>query len=129
MTTPQQPGTKPGTQLYAHCSFQPGALRVELVGPNIEQREAEIIGNMICARIERHAHGLRFVVLDFSDIAFINSAGIGACVRIHNEARAGGATTILYGLNDELVRLFKMTKLDRLFKIVKDEKKLAKMIG
>jgi anti-anti-sigma factor len=118
-----------GQQLFAELRHDGGVLTAVLVGPSVGGREAPIISRMVQDCIQEHAAELRFVVLDFSNISFVNSSGLGACIEIHNLARTHGTPVVLYGMREDLRNLFKITRLDKLFKVVDDEGKLAKLVG
>ena len=74
-------GTEPvNQQLFADLALDNEVLTAHMVGPSVGGREAPIISRMVQDRINEVGNGLRYVVLDFSDVTFINSAGLGACV-------------------------------------------------
>lgn len=113
--------------LFAVITKQPGVVHARLVGPTIGAREVPIITDLVAPAIEKSAGGdLRWVVLDMSSVTFVNSMGLGMCIDFRNRANKAGAKTILYGMNQQLMDLFKMVKVDRLFTIVKDMAELAK---
>ncbi len=122
---PEPHGT---SQLFAHLSQQRGVLTARLVGPSIGQREGEVIAGMIEVKLADELP-VAFVVLDFTEVSFINSAGIGACVSIHTRARKGNAVVVLYAMQEGIGEVFKMTRLDKIFKIADSPKRLAKIIG
>src|SRR5690349_13564036 len=66
---------------------------------------------------ELETGGRRFRV-DFSDTGYVDSSGLGVLVSISKRIRDGGGTLQLANLNEDLVTLFALTKLDTLFDIV-----------
>jgi anti-anti-sigma regulatory factor len=54
------------------------------------------------------------------------SVGIGMCVDLHNRAKAAKAPVIIVGLSANLMQLFTMLKLTRVFTIVADDVALEK---
>ena len=114
------------TQLFADMQFNDGVLMARLVGPNFGQREGPVVVSMIEAELEKAP--ARLIVLDCSDISFINSSGLGSCVVIHNRAKAIKGKAVLYALRKDLVDVFKMTRMDKLFVIAEDAKKLGKVL-
>jgi anti-sigma B factor antagonist len=122
-------GDQANQQLFASMSLERDVLSVRLVGPSVGGREAPILSKMIQGRINEVAGDLRYVVLDFSDVTFVNSSGLGACIEIHNLARSRKADVVLYGMREDLRTLFKITRLDKLFKVVDDEQKLEKLVS
>lgn len=122
-------GQVSGKQLFADINTEGAVLTARLVGPNMGQREAPIISSMVQEHIAESTTPLRFIVLDFREIEFISSVGLGVCVEIHNNAKSRKAVVVLYGLRPDAESLFKMTRMDKIFKLADSEKRLVKIIG
>ncbi len=58
------------------------------------------------------------VVLDMSNVAYIDSAGLGSLVALLKDVRTKGKEFVLASLKPNVKRIFEMTRLDRVFKIV-----------
>ena len=54
---------------------------------------------------------------------------ISAVFTVHSEAKPRGAAVVLYGMDASIRDVFTMTRLDKLFKIADDEKRLQKIVG
>ncbi len=113
---------------FAEILIERGVLTARLTGPSVGQREGEVVAGMIQARLEG-PDAVNAVVLDFTDISFINSAGLGSCITVRNDAKPRGAAVVLYGMDASIRDVFTMTRLDKLFKIADDEKRLKKIVG
>lgn len=61
--------------------------------------------------------GIRQLIIDFSEVDSIGSSGIGALLLTHKEYTAKGVQFSIQNLNKEITALFKIIKLDKLFKI------------
>jgi anti-sigma B factor antagonist len=59
--------------------------------------------------------GVRMVVVDFSQSAYIDSSGLGALVSLGKRLREAGGDLRLACLNEDLRTLFELTRLDSLF--------------
>jgi anti-anti-sigma factor len=119
---------QPGPQLFVNFTVDGGGVIVaRLVGPSFGAHEAPIISSEVQERMAAAAD-LRHVVLDLSEITFMNSRALGVCVEIHNAARAVKAKAVLYAIRPELRDVLKLTKMDKLFKIIDDEKGLGKLL-
>ena len=57
-------------------------------------------------------------VIDFSEADYIDSSGLGVLVSLSKHIRDAGGRLTLAGLNEDLQRLFALTRLDSLFEIV-----------
>jgi anti-anti-sigma factor len=58
--------------------------------------------------------GRRKLVLDFSNVVMVSSAGLGTLVRLHKELQAAGASLALRGLTDAVYEVFAVTRLTQL---------------
>lgn len=63
--------------------------------------------------------GKNNIILDFSKCNFIDSTGLGVLVGAYKKcAEAGGDMTIRSIKNDQVLKIFKLTRLDKVFKIL-----------
>jgi anti-sigma B factor antagonist len=60
---------------------------------------------------------IKEVIIDFAEVDSIGSSGIGALLLTHKEFTARGLKFSFINLNKEITALFKIIKLDKLFKI------------
>ncbi len=58
------------------------------------------------------------IVIDMSNVNYIDSAGLGSLVAVFKDARLAEKELILASLKQTVMRIFEMTRLDRVFKIV-----------
>ncbi|ACM23227.1 Putative anti-sigma factor antagonist [Thermotoga neapolitana DSM 4359] len=58
------------------------------------------------------------IVLDLSSVSYMDSAGLGTLVVILKDAKINGKEFILSSLKESILRIFKLTHLDKIFKIV-----------
>ncbi len=63
--------------------------------------------------------GERKLLVDFSNTGYIDSSGLGALVSLSKKIHESGGELKLAGLNEDLMTLFELTKLDTLFTIVR----------
>jgi len=68
------------------------------------------------------------LVIDCTKVQFLASAAIGAFVKLQKSATING-TLIICGLRKELMQVFEITKLTKLFKFAADEKAAWQLIG
>lgn len=114
--------------LFAHISSEPSVLRIKLIGPTIGAREVPIITEMAATALEQfNAAKGSWLVIDMSQITFINSMGLGMCIDFRNRINKAGGKAALLGMNQQLLDLFKMVKVDRLFTIARDSAALNKL--
>jgi anti-anti-sigma factor len=61
--------------------------------------------------------GADIVLIDFQDVTFMNSSGLGALVSILKAVRSAGAELFICSLSEQVKMIFQLTKMDRVFKI------------
>ena len=67
------------------------------------------------------AEGARSVVLDFSDLDYMNSGGIGLLVTLLVRAQRAGQALMAVGLSDHYRQILALTRLDEAIAIHDDE--------
>ncbi len=89
-----------------------------VVCPSVSQRESSVIQN----EMEGAGPGSRWrLVLDLKDVSMLSSVGLGMLITLHKKCSEGGGKFAIFGLSKDLNDLIKMTKLDKLLSIARDE--------
>ena len=78
--------------------------------------------------MDQVGHGLTGVVLDFTEVDFINSSGLAACIELRNGASARGAKTVIYRPKDNMLELFRMVRVDRLYSFASNDDELTRAL-
>ena len=89
----------------------PGTTVLRLHGPLL-------LGNFFPLQTIVRSDASTLLVIDVSDMPYIDSAGIGCLVGAHVSREHSGRKLILAGANDRLVTSLKVTKVDQLFTMV-----------
>ncbi len=110
-------GTNERRSLFVDISMKNGIMNACIVGPKIGEREATVVANSINAQLKQYGNKVNSLVLDFSEVQFISSLGLGMCIDVRNTAEQSNAATSIVGLTIHLKELFELMRLDRLFKI------------
>jgi anti-sigma B factor antagonist len=74
-----------------------------------------LLGNFFPLQTEVRANAARLLIIDVSDMPYIDSAGIGCLVGAHVSRESSGRKLILVGANERLRTSLKVTKVDELF--------------
>ena len=61
------------------------------------------------------------LVINLEAVRYLDSSGIGTLVEVFRRVNAYGGKLVLCGLNDRVLSVFEITKLDKFFKICKTE--------
>ena len=80
-------------------------------------------GNVILREIVRDlaATGVKAIVLNLSEVQYVDSSGVGELVKAHTTIRNQGGQLKLTNLNKRVYDLLEMTRLSAVFDIQKDE--------
>ncbi|MEE2895734.1 MAG: STAS domain-containing protein [Planctomycetota bacterium] len=105
-----------------------GILLVKPVGPSIGQREAPLIKTEVAPYFNARGDSLEHLVLDMSSTTFMSSMGLGMCLTFRKMSSEAKADSILFGLSKELHGLMSMMKIEKFYKIAKDQKHLDKLL-
>jgi anti-sigma B factor antagonist len=62
------------------------------------------------------------VVVDLTEVPYMDSSGVASLVKVLSRARKIGATLVLVGLSARVQSLFQITRLDSVFSIMPTEK-------
>ncbi|MBN1532199.1 MAG: STAS domain-containing protein [Spirochaetes bacterium] len=65
--------------------------------------------------------GCNTILMDLSVLDFIDSSGIGILMNCANLARSGGVDLHLYGLQDQIMNVFRGARIDTFFSIQSPE--------
>lgn len=72
---------------------------------------------------------VRAVILNFSDLAYMNSGGIGLLVTMLVRAQRNGQALHAYGLSDHYRHIFQLTRLDESIGLHASEKDAVAAVG
>ena len=95
-----------------------GVVTARIIGPAVEEHRGKAIVETVGRAMDEAAESVRALVLDFGNVAFINSTGIGCCVQLCNGLKAKGIRTIVYRASDRVREIFRQLKLEKLFEYV-----------
>ncbi|AWI06495.1 STAS domain-containing protein [Clostridium drakei] len=63
--------------------------------------------------------GEKNFVLDFRKCTFIDSTGLGVLVSVYKKCKSINGSIKLYSINEQVMKIFSMTRLDKIFEIYK----------
>lgn len=89
---------------------------IQVIHPQgiLDAARAESFRQQIIAPINQ---GASVVIIDFQEVTFMDSSGLGSLVVALKNARANGAKLVLVGINEQVRMLFELTSMDRVFTI------------
>ena len=73
--------------------------------------------------------GVNIVLIDFQDVTFMDSSGLGALVLALKTVRAAGGKLFICSINEQVRMLFELTSMDRVFQIFPNRDEFANTIS
>jgi anti-sigma B factor antagonist len=104
-----------GNALMLHYA---GEITLEITGDLKRRLDAELEGDAIST-----------VVIDLSDVSFMDSSGIGFLVSANTRMRSAGRSFYLYRLSRPVEKTLGLVQLLQFFQILSDEAALAAACG
>lgn len=107
----------------ARLLIQPikGCTVVNFQDPNIlDTLQIQKIATALYDLVDKQAH--RRMLLDFSGVMFISSQAIGVLLTLNKKIKAIKGEVALCGIKPDLMKVFKITRIDKLFKFFDNEK-------
>ena len=114
---------------YVSISWKPSGMVARVIAPSIGQREAPIVETEILDALNEASKSIKWLVIDLSAVSVLSSMGLGMCVELRRYAKERKMRTALFGLNGHLMDLFRMMKVDRLYKNLHSKDDLTKLTG
>jgi anti-anti-sigma factor len=112
------------TDEFVKITVDGGVVTVGIVVSKVEEHASHAMLLKTQEVMDRLGGELTDVILDFGDVEFINSAGLGVCFELRNDAAGRGAEVILYRPTETVMQLFMMVKVESLFTIVHSAEEL-----
>jgi anti-sigma B factor antagonist len=85
----------------------------------LDEQNIQVIGEQLFALVDED--GARKVLLNFSNVEYLSSAALGKLITLNKKLQGVGGKLILSNIDPQIYEVFEITKLDRFFKIMKEE--------
>ncbi len=80
--------------------------------------------------IERHiADGAQIILIDFKNVTFMDSSGLGTLVMSLKTVRNADAKMFLCSINEQVQMLFELTSMDRVFEIFDNREEFEQTVS
>lgn len=106
-----------------------GHLVITVLTSTIGPRESVDIVAAAASAIGNGDRRGKCMVIDLSRVSLLPSMGLGTCIDLHNRAMDRGMQPVVAGLNGHLSDLFKLMRVDRLFRTVATAAELERMLA
>ena len=72
---------------------------------------------------------VKIVLIDFQDVTFMDSSGLGALVLALKTVRAAGSQLFICSVNEQIKMLFELTSMDRVFEIYSNREEFENAVA
>lgn len=87
----------------------------------LDESNIQIIGNQLFSLVDEDHR--EKIVLDFTNVEYLSSAALGKLITMDKKVKAAGGKLRLCSIRSDILEVFKITRLDRLFTIRDDREK------
>lgn len=87
----------------------------------LDESNIQIIGNQLFALVDEDHR--QKIVLDFTNVEYLSSAALGKLITMDKKVKAAGGKLRLCSIRSDILEVFKITRLDKLFTIKDDREK------
>lgn len=72
--------------------------------------------------------GVHTILIDFSNVTFMDSSGLGALVKVFKTLEAADVRLYLCSINEQIRMLFELTSMDKYFQILRDREEFNQQL-
>ncbi len=85
----------------------------------LDDQNIQIIGDQLFGLVENE--GFRKLLLNFGNVEYLSSAALGKLITLNKKLHTAGGRLILCNIDPQILEVFEITKLDKVFNIQKEE--------
>lgn len=85
----------------------------------LDEQNIQIIGEQLFDLVDNQ--GKKKLLLNFGNVEFLSSAALGKLITLNKKVQGNGGRLVMCKIAKEIMEVFEITKLDKLFKIYPDE--------
>jgi anti-sigma B factor antagonist len=87
----------------------------------LDEQSIQLIGDDLFRLVDEL--GRRKVLLNFSNVEFMSSAALGKLIALNKKLATNSGKLIITGISKSIMEIFKLTNLDKMLTLMKDEQK------
>ena len=97
-----------------------------VIKPNVQRIDSSISTEFKSKVFDLLDKQYKFILLDISEIDFIDSSGLGALISILKSVTSQNATLAICGAQSKIINLFKLTRMDKVFTLFENVEEAEK---
>src|SRR5207302_377065 len=91
----------------------------------LDEQNIQKIGEDLFSLVEEL--GRKKILLNFSNVEYLSSAALGKLITLNKKVKAAQGKLVMCNINEDIFEVFKITNLDKMFSIQKDEQTALQM--
>jgi anti-anti-sigma factor len=103
-------------------------IAAKVVGPAIEVNRAEAIRESVTEAMDGFAGDLKFIVLDFGAVDFVNSSAMATLIALAGTVKERGAEPIIFRPTDNVVGMLRLVKANHWYTLIRTVEELARIL-
>ena len=92
---------------------------VRKFSPLLDEENTQVLGEQLFRLVD--SQGKRKVLLNFENVAFVSSGALGKLFTLNKKLQAAGGKLVMCKIGKEILEVFEVTKLDKVFSIYPDQ--------
>src|SRR6202045_3218314 len=85
----------------------------------LDEQNIQVIGEQLFSLVDQD--GMKKLLLNFANVEYLSSAALGKLITLNKKLQAVGGRLILCNIDPQIHEVFEITRLDKFFKIMKEE--------
>ena len=85
----------------------------------LDEQNIQVIGEQLFSLVDQD--GRRKLLLNFGNVEYLSSAALGKLITLNKKLQQAQGKLILCNIDPQIHEVFEITKLDKFFKIMKEE--------
>jgi anti-sigma B factor antagonist len=85
----------------------------------LDEQNIQVIGEQLFSLVDEE--GWRKILLNFGNVEYLSSAALGKLITLNKKLQQAQGKLILCNIDPQIHEVFEITKLDKVFKIVREE--------
>ena len=85
----------------------------------LDEQNIQIIGEQLFGLVDEE--GRRKLLLNFGNVEYLSSAALGKLITLNKKLQQAAGRLVLCNIDPQIHEVFEITKLDKFFKIMKEE--------
>ena len=85
----------------------------------LDEQNIQLIGEQLFGLVDES--GRKKILLNFGNVEYLSSAALGKLITLNKKLQAAQGRLVLCNIHPQIFEVFEITKLDKFFRIMKDE--------